>query len=452
MPTGFDLSRLHLGICETHEQVLEAVRDRLQETPDGDWLLAVHYDQNKFPGLAHLHRDQLDAVSSRVPILLRHTNGHASVVNSAALLAAGIDESTPDPKGGSYVRDPSGRLTGVLLERAHEHVTDFAPVPTLEQRIQAVMLASDAMSMHGITCASDMMTGYSDLLEEMEAYRLASERGAKTRFRLYLQWSPLFGLRAVSEGERLSITDTMDPERCRVAGAKIFADGAISAGTAAIYAEYASGGSGSLIYDPVRLKEMVRIAHDAGWPIAVHSIGDRSTDLVLEAFEATGDPSRHRLEHAMVASDEQIARIKKADVRVTMQPEFLMRLGHAYRRQLPPDVFPRLKRARSFLDAGVRLSFNSDRPIVPGDPWDGILTASTRPDGFDQSENVSLAEAIDLYTRAGAEANDDQGSMGEIEEGQLADFQVYETEIGTRHKPAPDEVFLGGEPVYRKGS
>ena len=452
MPTGFDLFRLHLGECGTHEDVLDRVRERLRETPDGEWLMAVHYDQNRFDGIQHLHRDQLDAVSSTVPILLRHVNGHASVANTAALIAAGVGDSTEDPKGGAYVRDSSGRLTGVLLERAHEHVSDAAPMPTMEQRVAAVVRASEEMARFGITCASDMMTGYSDLLAEMEAYSMAAQRGAKVRLRLYLQWSPVFGARPADPGRREELARAMDPASCKVAGTKIFADGAISAGTAAIHGSFKSGGSGTLIYEPSRLTEMTVKAHEAGWQVSVHSIGDRSTDHVLDAFEATGEPSRHRIEHAMILSDAQVSRLARAGCHTTMQPEFLMRLGHAYMSQLGPEVARGLKRARTCLDAGIRMSFNSDRPIVGGAPWDGILTAVSRPEGFDPGENVSLEEAVRLYTVGGADANGDKGYMGEIRDGQLADFQVYSGWLALSGKPVPDAVYVGGELTFCKGS
>jgi predicted amidohydrolase YtcJ len=352
-----------------------------------------------------------------------------------------VGESTEDPKGGTYVRDAGGRLTGVLLERAHEHVSDAAPAPTLEQRTAAAIKAAEEMSKFGITCASDMMTGYSDLLEEMQGYWLAAQSGAKVRFRLYLQWSPVFGPRAADAAKREELARAMDPAKCKVAGAKIFADGAISAGTAAIHGDFKSGGNGTLIYDPERLTQMTVRAHGAGWQVSVHSIGDRATDHVLDAFEATGEPGAHRIEHAMLLSDAQIARLAKAGCHTTMQPEFLARLGHAYERQLGRERAAKIKRVRSCLDAGIRMSFNSDRPIVLGDPWVGIHTATNRPDGFDPAENVTADEAIDLYTRGGADANGDLGEMGEIKSGQLADFQLYKGPLGGK----PDAVYMGGE-------
>ena len=445
IPTGLDMLRLHLGECSTPEEVLEAVRDR-NENDDGDeWLAAVHYDQTRFPDGLHMHRDDLDAISEVRPIILRHVNGHASVVNTAALKAAGIDDSTEDPKGGTFVRDGAGRLTGVLLERAHERVSAAAPEPTVEQMTDAIKNAAESMSRYGITVASDMMTGYCNLEKELEAYRLAAEAGAPVRLRLYLQWSPLFGPRALDEHRRKELTSAMEADYCKVAGAKIFADGAIASATAAIHGEFTTGGNGQLIYSPDRLKAMVATAHDAGWPVSVHSIGDRSTDHVLDAFEATDGPARHRIEHAMILSDQQIDRLAQLNCHVAMQPEFLMRLGHAYRRQLQPDVAQTLKRAKSCLDKGVRMSFNSDRPVVQGNPWDGINTATARPEGFDQGENVSLDQAVALYTEGGADANGELGLMGEIAEGNFADFQVYRSDPTKSPNPCPDDVYMHGE-------
>lgn len=468
LPTGLNLLKLHLGTCDSHEAVLDALRDRLRETPPGKWLHAVHYDQNRYGEQGHITREQLDQISGSVPILLRHVNGHAGVANSATLRAAGIADDEVDPEGGSFGRDASGRLNGVLFETAHLRVDRAAPVASLEEMVDAILRAGEAMAALGIGTASDMMTGFFDLERELEAYRIASERGCKIRTRLYLQWSEVFGPRAVSSEAIQAQMAAMDPARCRVADVKIFADGAIGSATAAIYGTYtgerpdgailsrhtkpATRGapegaevSGQIIYTPERLKKMVQTAHEAGHGVAIHAIGDYAVDLVMDAFESTDEPSRHRLEHAMLLSDAQIERIAKSGVPVTFQPEFLMRFGHAYLRQLGPERTSRLKRARSVIDAGIPLSFNSDRPIVAGDPWDGILTASNRPDGFDPAENVTREEAILAYTVEGGRVNDDL-DIGHLEPGAWADFQTLDEDPRTRQSKPVERPTWRGNP------
>jgi predicted amidohydrolase YtcJ len=406
LPTGLDLQKLHLGSAESHSDVMRLLQARHTSHPDG-WLLAVHYDQTRYEGI-HLTRRELDEISAERPILLRHVNGHASVANSAALRAAGVDASTPDPVGGEYRRDANGEPDGVLFELAHEFVTGKVPMPSVEEMTDAILAAGASMAAYGIASATDMMTGWFDLERELTAYQRAAERGCAIETRLFLQYNVVFGKRAMPGDALLQAKTQLEATgRSRIDGIKVFADGAIGSATAAIYGAYEGQPdapfSGQLIYSVERLNSMVQTAHDAGWQIAVHTIGDRSTDLVMDAYEATGDPSRHRIEHAMILSDAQIERLARLNCWVTMQPEFLRRFGHSYLRQLGPERASKLKRVKSVLDAGIRLCFSSDRPIVAGDPRDGIEVAVNRPAGFDPSENISQAEAERLYTTAAAE-------------------------------------------------
>ena len=289
LPTGIDLRNLALDSCKSPQDILDAVRDSLPKVEG--WLVAVHYDQNKWDGGAHITRDQLDAISDSVPILLKHTNGHASVVNSAALREAGIHDNTEDPPGGTFVRDTSGRMNGLLLERAHETVFTKIPEPSLDEMVDLILRASEAMAAYGITAASDMMTGQFHLLKELEAYRIASEK-SRVRYTLWLQWGTVLGPRGFKQNQIEEIVRRMDPKKCSVGGLKIFSDGAIGSATAAIYGRFETDPddgrteSGKLIYSPERLTDMVVQATQRNYPVAVHAIGDRAVDRTLDAFEA----------------------------------------------------------------------------------------------------------------------------------------------------------------------
>jgi predicted amidohydrolase YtcJ len=443
LPTGLDLLKLSLRECSTPDEVLEAVRTWHEKRPDG-WLHAVHYDQTKFPGAKHLTRSELDTISPTRPILLRHSNGHASVANTAALEAAGVGPSTPNPAGGEYVRDESGHMTGVLLEDAHTDVTASAPGPTLDEMIEAILRAGELMASYGITAGTDMMTGRWSLEQELEAYRIASERDCAIRLRLSLQWSAVLGRRGMSSERLQEHIAAMEPSLCKIIGLKIFADGAIGSATAAIHRAYkTTGGQGQLIYSPERLTEMVVKATEAGWSVAVHSIGDGSTDHVLDAFEASGGSARHRIEHVMILSDAQIERLARNGCHVTLQPEFLYRFGHAYRAQLPDDVWPSLKRARSLIDAGLEVSFNTDRPIVLGIPRVGIDSAVNRPEGYDPAEAVTVEEGEWAWTRGAALANGDT-DQGEIKPGCHADYRLLDEEGDLL------ALFMGGRETWRR--
>jgi predicted amidohydrolase YtcJ len=433
LPTGLDLLSLNLGQMDSIQEVLDAVRDERARTGPG-WLIAVHYDQNRYG--RHVTLAELDAVSDGEPTFLRHVSGHSALVNSSALQLAGIDHDTKDPEGGSFERGRDGRLTGVLLEHAMDKVMGQIPRPTVEQMAQAILAAGESMRSYGIACASDMHTGFIDLEEELDAYRIAAERGCKINTRLYLRWSKVFGPRAMPPEllqEKLGDLEKTNG-RVRVAGIKIFADGAIGSGTAAIYGTYAGkpespkGYSGQMIYTSEKLDQMVKIATEAGYQVSVHSIGDYSTDRVMDAFEKSGAPQRHRIEHAMLLSDAQIERMAKLNCFINMQPEFLVRFGQTYKNQLGQERAARIKRMRSVLDAGLRLSLSSDRPIVTGDPKIGIALATNRPEGFDPTESITFQEALRGYTVEAAAANGDTETAGTFDPGAPADFLDFRPE------------------------
>jgi len=428
MPSGFDLMRLDLTPFSTREEMLLASQEAAAKLPEGAWLLATHYDQNRFEDGEHLTAKQIDAIICDRPVILRHSSGHACVVNSAAMLKAGIREDSTDPRGGELLRE-NGVPNGVLLENAMELAYRAVPKATREEMADAILAAAKSISSFGITSAADMMTGHQGLEDEIWAYKAASERGASLRIRLYVQWSEVFKNKTTLQ----EIADALSPiseDKMAVRGVKLFADGAIGAGTAAMHEEFLTGGNGKFIYPPEELERRVLMADEAGYPIAIHSIGDRCTDLVLDCYEKTADPTKHRIEHVMVLSDAQIARIKKVGCRVTLQPEFLQSFEQAYCKQLGADRYAKLKRAKSLDEAGVHIGFSSDRPIVPGNPWDGIRIAADRGE-----ESISIERGVDLYTWGAAELDGDSASFGRLNIRQQADFQVYD-----RDPREPDAV------------
>ncbi|MFN3685111.1 MAG: amidohydrolase [Fimbriimonadaceae bacterium] len=425
LPMGLDLVRPSVAGCASREEILDRLRDALNLVARGDWLVAAGYDPNRLSESESLSLDDLDRLSTDVPIVLRHVSGHGSLVNSAVLRIAGIDDQTPDPPGGRIGRRADGRPNGWLLERAQEALRKVAPKEDVETMARAVLRACQKLSEMGIGTVADMMTGYYDLRRELRAYALAARRGCPVRLRLYLQWSAVFGPKA-RHGWEEDLVDA-DPSRCRVAGIKVFADGALGARTAAIRGAYLgdptppSGWSGVLTYRPARLREMVRRAHEAGWSVAIHAIGDHALDLAMQALRETGEPSRHRIEHAMIADERQIGELARLGCRVCVQPEFLADFAEAYAQSLGPERMARLNPLGSMHRAGVRLCLGSDRPICKGDPEDYVRLATHRPPGFDPEERLDPRTAYAAATKEAAAALGD-ADLGSLEPGSWADL------------------------------
>jgi predicted amidohydrolase YtcJ len=417
LPTGLDLKKLNLSICNTREQVLKAIQKEIHNLNQNSWLLAVHYDQNKFEDSKHITLEELDAITKNIPTILRHTSGHACLVNTIVLNAAQINSQTDDPQGGTIGRNNQGEPNGLLLENAMELAYKITPPPSKQEMLEAILLAAKEMAKYGITCAADMMTGHFNLENELWAYQKAAEQRNTIKTRLYVEWEKILG------DKHHQITYQQN-EHTRICGVKLFADGAIGAGTAAMTDPYPDNTYGKLIYSQEQLNQKIKIADDAGYPVAIHSIGDRSTDCVIQAIQTSKTPSKHRIEHVMFLRKEQIKKIATLQIAVTLQPEFMTKFQHAYTKQLGIERTAQLKPARTLLNAGVKVAFSSDRPIVTGNPWEGIHAACDRKAPYDSNENITLQQAIHCYTTTAAQILGD--SPANITHGKPADFQIYE--------------------------
>lgn len=337
------------------------------------------------------------------------------------------------------MRDEKGEPTGLLQEEAMGLVYRVVPKPDKYQMRDAIKNAMRSMMSYGITCASDMMTGSYGLEEEFWAYEKAIEEVGGFRCRLYIAWEYLF------EREDFDKCDFPDSDLLKVGGVKLYADGAIGAGTAAFYEPDTMGSEGMLIHKPRELERKILIAEEKGFSLAVHAIGERAVDVVLDALSKTKNPSAHRIEHAMALNENSLRRIAELQVRTVLQPEFLSAFHKTYFSRLKESVARKLKPLRSLIEGGARVALSSDRPIVEGNPWTGIYSASHREEfGFDPCENITLWETVKLYTQGGAIANGDEGRYGELNVGAFADFQVYE-ESPLNLTQLPSSVFVNGQ-------
>ena len=195
---------------------LERVRERVEETPAGDWVTGQGWAQEPWPGRAFPTRGDLDAVAPRHPVYLSAKSGHAAWVNSLALERAGIGESTADPEGGQIMRDTEGAATGILLETAMDLVSDMIPKPTGEQLADMMAEAQDQALRCGITMIHDF-----DEPSCLAALQILRERG-KLSLRVLKQINQQWLDAAVDSGIRGGFGD----DWIRIGALKLFADGA----------------------------------------------------------------------------------------------------------------------------------------------------------------------------------------------------------------------------------
>ncbi|MBL8130704.1 MAG: amidohydrolase family protein [Anaerolineae bacterium] len=435
--------------------VIEQFRQRAAAVPAGTWLTGRGYNEVDLPEKRHPTSADLDQVSTDHPVALTRTCGHMIVANSLALRLAGITAETPDPPGGVIVRGEDGQPTGLLQETAMGLLTRAIPPYDDETMANAIRAAMAHQLRLGITSATDPLL----TPDHLRVYRQLDSAG-----HLDVRVNGLPIRRPDGGTETYPLPDMHHSDFLRVDTVKFFADGGLSGATAALSEPYkVTGERGVLRFDTNELLDLMWEAHDAGFRIATHAIGDVALDQVIGVYEtlhARKPGLRHRVEHLGLPSPEHLRRLKAIDAIAVPQTVFLAALGTAFRRYLPDHFLPRCYPVRAMLNAGLEIALSSDAPVVPDDnPLLGIKAAVDRFDPLGEAiapeQTISPYEALYAYTMGGAIASGDAANRGSITPGKWADLIIVNGDPLREAAIAPErlldihveEVYVGGRLV-----
>jgi hypothetical protein len=339
-----------------------------------------------------------DVVGDR-PVLLYRYCGHIAVANTAALRLAGIDAETPDPEGGSIDRDGSGRPNGVLRETAVDPVSraldPHTPPPT-DLDIISAMAGLRRMGIGSIT----------GMISVSNAVWCSVDDEVETLIRLGPDLPLDIDVLAIagSPGELATAKEKIDRAEgpIRFVGYKGFIDGSLGGHTAAMYEPFSDRPAtrGIERYRHTAMVEMGQTSLELGGSVAIHAIGDRANDLVLDVHEELidggADPARLRVEHASILTEETIDRMAALGVTASIQPAFLASEASWLEKRLGADRMSRAYPFRSLLDAGVPLLGGSDSPVELPDPETGIEAAVDRH-GINPDQRLSREQAEALF-------------------------------------------------------
>ncbi len=440
--------------------IINILKEKAALTPPGEWVLGGSYDFSKLEENRHPTKVDLDLVSERHPIHLRSQTCHCGVVNSKALEIAGIPAGIENPMGGEFVRDDSGRLTGLCLEEAHfMFVTgmgaegSFVPSYTTAQLTEAVKLACRETASFGITSVGDGLVGP----PEIEAFQAALADG-KLSCRVYMNVLENYLPRLKALGVKTGFGSDM----LRFGAVKSFVDGAIAAHTAWLKDEYVhrKGYHGIPTKLPEDTEALVMDAHLNGYQMEIHANGDMAIDMVLTAIEKAQkkyplNSLRHRIAHCTVINDDLLSRIKAAGVIPLPFTTYVWEHGEkmpAYGKRIE-NMFAH----RSFLDAGIPVGASSDNPCGMQDVMTAVQAMVTRHSSeglpVGTSQKISAQQALWIYTMGSSYATFEERVKGSIQEGKLADFVILDSDP---LKVDPylirdirvTETWLGGRQIY----
>jgi predicted amidohydrolase YtcJ len=435
-------------------ELQEWIRTEVGRVPPGTWIWTprvypTRLREHRFPT-----RQELDDAAPRHPVAV--DGAYAFSLNTAALQAAEVTASTPDPPGGAIVRNASHEPTG-LLRNVGSMLTRFQPqasaVPTLDalERVHQQYIATGITSVIERDAAIDGYRAY-------EALQRAGRLKVRTTVTIRIP-HPEDATRVEEFVSGLPFRPRSGDNWLKVGPLKIFVDGGILIGTAFMRDPYGAGAHdlyaiddptyrGFLTLTPEQIRSAVAIGHRHGWQMVAHATGDAAVDTVLDAFEAAQlqqpslDP-RYTLIHAYFVHPDSAARAARLGVLVDTQPAWYFKDADALSTGLGRDRLAHFIGLRTLRQAGVEVAINTDHmfgvdrdeALNPFNPFLTIYAATTRRTEsgaiISADEAVSRQEALRMMTSAAARFSFDEKTRGSIEVGKLADFVVLDADIMT---------------------
>lgn len=447
---GFNDSHMHLinwgqsmdGVDLTKarsvQEVIQLGQKFSSNSPIQEWILGRGFNDATFRAKTLPTKSDLDQISTTRPVLFTRVCGHICVANSKALHLAGINANTPNPPGGSIDRDElTGEPTGILRENAIGLVRNLIPAPTTTDFKRVLRKASQTAAVLGLTTVqSNDLHGATSLNTRLEAYRQLAEAG-ELPIRVNLQATMptpddlASYLEVRNDYPKLGSQVTLGP-------LKLFADGSLGGRTAALTYPYADAPhtSGMPIHTQEELDELVSLAAQANLQVAIHAIGDRAIDMVMDSYEQTKKTipqwtARPRIIHAQITRHDQLIRMASLGIVADIQPIFVPTDLHFVEQRIGVKNAEYAYAWKTMNKVGIRTAGGSDSPVEDCNPLWGLHAAITRQDhqghpsgGWHKQQCLTPMEALALFTTGSAYAAHEEAIKGSLSVGKLADFVV----------------------------
>ena len=401
---GREARGLDISNCLTEDDLITTLSNYASGNPALDWIDAAVFDRSLN---MRFHRETLDRAIPDKPVVLHGDDHHTLWVNTKALEAAGLmNGQPPTMEAGSVDVDESGIPTGILREwQAMSLVMDLAPKLSQEQDVQALVWSDKALAASGIVECVDAWIDRG----MAETYLAAWKTG-----NLNLDYTLCFRADPTSFSENINyfieMREALNVTQGQIKGTsiKFFADGVFGSQTALVSDPYlTSNNHGEATWQLDEFKTAIALAHENGFQIHVHAIGDAATELTLDVLEELRDFSYPPIiAHAELTNQNLLNRMTALGVVACVQPYWAQNNGLLLSclTQLGSSRLESLYAFRDMFETGVLIVFSSDWPISTYDPIKGLAVAVNRKEhAYQEPHNlvqaVSVEQGITAYSK-----------------------------------------------------
>ena len=416
------------------EDLKQILKNASETKGEDELLIGFNLKEENFERPILPTKWDLDDASSTKPIFIMRYDGHIGIANTKALELAGITYDSIAPEGGEIRKNDKGDLTGIISEKALDLILSKIAFPGPQEikgaAEQAFMILSEKglTSLHGVLSTDTKGEFGGAAAVEMTIYKSLLDKIPQNWYALINTDKP----KKLKQLKKPPLDDSTKESKFKINCLKLYLDGTFGAKTACMHEPFSDAPdmSGFCVVEEHEIYEKMKIAHNNGFQICVHAIGDKGNRILVDLFiklleEFPRENHRHRIEHASMLTQDVIQDMKKYGIIASCQPPFLNSEYTWLEKRLGKERLKYTYPFKSITDAGVILASGSDCPIEDPNPILGLHALINR-NGLIIEECLSVEEALKTYTLNAAYAAFEEDIKGSIEVGKLADMVILD--------------------------
>jgi hypothetical protein len=427
---GQQVQRVDLVGTTSYQEVLDKIQE-FQKANNKAFIIGSGWDQNDWEAKEYPTNKELNDLFPETPVAITRIDGHAMVVNDAALKLANIGVNTVF--SGGEIEQKEGVLTGILVDNPMKLVRDVLPEASTEEDIEALMDAQDINFSYGITTVDDagLMRSTIELIDSLQ------QAGA-LKMKIYAM--------ITNTPENLDYyleKGIVKTERLNVRSVKFYADGALGSRGAAMKQPYTDKHQhfGTLLSSIKDLEAVAKRIAATSYQMNTHAIGDSANYVVLATYnELLSDQKdrRWRVEHAQIVDPADFHLFDQENILPSVQPTHATSDMYWAQDRVGEERIKGAYAYKRLLQESKRLALGTDYPIEQVNPFLTFYAAVSRKDtsgypddGFRADQSLSREEALRGMTIWAAYSNFEEHEKGSLEIGKAADFILLNKDVMT---------------------